>query len=116
MKLVEILASAVVHGHIFHLEPGFDECAQGSPSSVIVIEKRTEGGDVPLAQVTDAPPDVRHGVRHKAMAAAFSFIERKERKSINPSKRQTGCRPSGKAGVMSFGASVPLNRPVPRSS
>ena len=73
MKLVEILASAVVHGHIFHLEPGFDECAQGSPSSVIVIEKRTEGGDVPLAQVTDAPPDVSHGVHHKAMAAGLLF-------------------------------------------
>ena len=116
MKLVEILASAVVHGHVFHLEPGVDECAQSSSSSFVVIEEGAECRDMSLAQVTNAPPDVRHGVRHKAMAAAFSSTERKERKSINPSKRQTGCRPSGKAGVMSFGASVPLNRPVPRSS
>ena len=34
---------------------------------------------------------------------------------MKPSKRQTGCRPSGKAGVMSFGASVPLNNPAPLS-
>ena len=73
MKLVEILTSLVVHRHIFHLEPGFDECAQGSPSRLVVVEKRTEGGDVPLAQVTDAPPDVRYGVHHKAMAAGLLF-------------------------------------------
>ena len=42
MKLVEILTSLVVHRHIFHLEPGFDERAQGSPSSVVVIEERAE--------------------------------------------------------------------------
>ena len=63
MKLVEILTSLVVHRHIFHLEPGFDERAQGSPSSVVVIEERTEGRDVPLAQVTDAPPNISHGVQ-----------------------------------------------------
>ena len=42
MKLVEILASLVVYGHVFHLEPSFDEHAQGSPSSVVVIEEGTE--------------------------------------------------------------------------
>ena len=42
MKLVEILASLVVYRHIFHLEPSFDERAQGSPSSVVVIEERAE--------------------------------------------------------------------------
>ena len=73
MKLIEILASLVVHRHIFHLEPGFDERAQGSPSSVVVIEERTKDRDVPLAQVTDAPPDVRHGVHHEAMAVDLFF-------------------------------------------
>ena len=73
MKLVEILASSVVHGHVFHLEPGVDECAQGSPSSVVVIEERTEGRDVPLAQVTDAPPDTRHRVHHEAMVTDLFF-------------------------------------------
>ena len=73
MKLVEILTSLVVHRHIFHLEPGFDERAQGSPSSVVVIEERTEGRDVPLAQVTDAPPDISHGVHYKAMATDLFF-------------------------------------------
>ena len=43
MKLVEILASAIMNGHVFHLEPGFDERAQGSSSSVVVIEEGTEG-------------------------------------------------------------------------
>ncbi len=42
MKLVEILTSLVVHRHIFHLELGFDERAQCSPSSVVVIEERAE--------------------------------------------------------------------------
>ena len=37
MKLVEILAFAVMHGHVFHLEPGINECVQGSPSGVVVI-------------------------------------------------------------------------------
>ena len=73
MKLVEILASSVVHGHVFHLEPGVDECAQGSPSSVVVIEERTEDRDVSLAQVTDAPPDISHGVHYKAMATDLFF-------------------------------------------
>ena len=53
MKLVEILTSLVVHRHIFHLEPGFDERAQGSPSGLIVIEEGTED---------DAPTTpLRHG-------------------------------------------------------
>ena len=53
MKLVEILASLVVYRHISHLEPGFDERAQGSPSSVVVIEERAED---------DAPTTpLRHG-------------------------------------------------------
>ena len=43
MKLVEILASAIMHGHVFHQKPSFDERAQGSPSSVVVIEEGTEG-------------------------------------------------------------------------
>ena len=73
MKLVEILASSVVHGHVFHLKPSFDERAQGSPSSVVVIEERTEGCDVSLAQITDAPPDARHGVHYKAMATDLFF-------------------------------------------
>ena len=42
MKLVEILTSLVVHRHIFHLEPSFDERTQGSPSGLIVIEERAE--------------------------------------------------------------------------
>ena len=42
MKLVEILASLVVYGHVFHLKPSFDERAQCSPSSVVVIEERAE--------------------------------------------------------------------------
>ena len=49
MKLVEILAFAVMHGHVFHLEPGINECVQGSPSGVVVIEERTEGRDAQLA-------------------------------------------------------------------
>ena len=69
MKLVEILASAVVHCHVFHLKPGIDERAQGTPSRLVIVEERTEGSDTPIAQVTDAPLDVRHGVKHKAMAA-----------------------------------------------
>ena len=73
MKLVEILASAVVHGHVFHLEPGVDECAQSSSSSFVVIEERTEDRDVSLAQVTDAPPDISHGVHYKAMATDLFF-------------------------------------------
>ena len=73
MKLVEILTSLVVHRHIFHLEPGFDERAQGSPSSVVIIEERTKDRDVPLAQVTDAPPDISHGVHYKAMATDLFF-------------------------------------------
>ena len=73
MKLVEILASAIVYRHIFHLKPSFDERAQGSPSSVIVIEERTEGSDAPLAQVTDAPSDISHGVHYKAMATDLFF-------------------------------------------
>ena len=73
MKLVEILASAIVYRHIFHLEPSFDERAQGSPSSVVVIEERTEDRDVSLAQVTDAPPDISHGVHYKAMATDLFF-------------------------------------------
>ena len=73
MKLIEILASLVVHRHIFHLEPGFDERVQGSPSSAVVIEVRTEGRDVPLAQVTDAPPNISHGVHYKAMATDLFF-------------------------------------------
>ena len=73
MKLIEILASLVVHRHIFHLEPGFDERAQGSPSSVVVIEEGAEGRDVPLAQVTDAPPNISHGVHYKAMATDLFF-------------------------------------------
>ena len=63
MTLVEILVFSVVNGHVFHLKPSFDEHAQGSPSSVVVIEERTEGRDVPLAQVTDAPPNISHGVQ-----------------------------------------------------
>ena len=73
MEFVEILTSLVVHRHIFHLEPGFDERAQGSPSSVVVIEERTEDRDVSLAQVTDAPPDISHGVHYKAMATDLFF-------------------------------------------
>ena len=73
MKFVEILASLVVYGHVFHLEPGFDEFAQGSPSSVVVIEERTESRDVPLAQVTDAPPNISHGVHYKAVATDLFF-------------------------------------------
>ena len=42
MKLVEILASLVVYGHVFHLKPGFDERTQCSPSSVVVIEEGAE--------------------------------------------------------------------------
>ena len=42
MKLVEILASLVVYGHVFHLKPSFDERAQGSPSGLIVIEEGAE--------------------------------------------------------------------------
>ena len=42
MKLVEILASAIVYRHIFHLKPSFDERAQGSPSGLIVIEEGAE--------------------------------------------------------------------------
>ena len=42
MKLIEILASLVVHRHIFHLEPGFDERAQCSPSGLIVVEEGAE--------------------------------------------------------------------------
>ena len=42
MKLVEILASAIMHGHVFHQKPSFDERAQGSPSSVVVIEEGAE--------------------------------------------------------------------------
>ena len=43
MKLVEILVSSVVNGHVFLLEPSFDERAQGSPSSVVVIEEGAKG-------------------------------------------------------------------------
>jgi len=42
MKLVEILTSAIMHGHVFHQKPSFDERAQCSPSSVVVIEERAE--------------------------------------------------------------------------
>ena len=73
MKLVEILASLVVYGHVFHLKPSFDEHTQGSPSSVVVIEEGAEGRDVPLAQVTDAPPNISHGVHYKAMATDLFF-------------------------------------------
>ena len=73
MKLVEILASAIMNGHVFHQKPSFDERAQCSPSSVVVIEERTEGRDVPLAQVTDAPPNISHGVHYKAMATDLFF-------------------------------------------
>ena len=73
MKLVEILTSLVVHRHIFHLEPGFDERAQGSPSSFVVIEEGAECRDMSLAQVTNAPPDVRYGVHHEAMAVDLFF-------------------------------------------
>ena len=73
MKLVEILASSVVHGHVFHLKPSFDERAQGSPSSVVVIEERTKDRDAPLAQVTNAPSDISHGVHYKAMATDLFF-------------------------------------------
>ena len=73
MKLVEILASSVMHRHIFHQKPSSDERAQGSPSGLIVIEKGAEGSDAPLAQVTNAPPDVRHGVHHEAMAVDLFF-------------------------------------------
>ena len=45
-----------------------------------------------------------------------SFIERKDRKSINPSNIQTGLALSVNIGVMSFGAIVPLNIPLSRSS
>ena len=73
MKLVEILASAIMNGHVFHQKPSFDEHAQCSPSSVVVIKERTEGHDVPLAQVTDAPPNISHGVHYKAMATDLFF-------------------------------------------
>ena len=73
MKLVEILASAIVYRHIFHQKPSFDERAQGSPSSVVIIEEGAEGRDVPLAQVTDAPPNISHGVHYKAMATDLFF-------------------------------------------
>ena len=73
MKLVEILASAIMNGHVFYLKPSFDERAQGSPSSVVVIEEGAEGRDVPLAQVTDAPPNISHGVHYKAMATDLFF-------------------------------------------
>ena len=73
MKLIEILASLVVYGHVFHQKPSFDECAQGSPSGLIVIKKGAEGSDAPLAQVTNAPSDVRHGVHHEAMAVDLFF-------------------------------------------
>ena len=53
MKLIEILASAIMNGHVFHLEPGFDERIQGSPSGLIVIEEGAED---------DAPTTpLRHG-------------------------------------------------------
>ena len=42
MEFVEILASLVVYGHVFHQKPSFDERAQGSPSSVVIIEERAE--------------------------------------------------------------------------
>ena len=42
MKLVEILTSAIMHGHVFHQKPSFDERAQCSPSSVVVIEEGAE--------------------------------------------------------------------------
>ena len=73
MEFVEILASLVVYGHIFHQKPSFDERAQGSPSSVVVIEEGAECRDMSLAQVTNAPPDVRHGVHHEAMAVDLLF-------------------------------------------
>ena len=66
MKLVEILASAVVHGHVFHLEPGFDERVQGSPSSVVVIEERTEGGNAMPATLGIVDPQVLFSVYPKA--------------------------------------------------
>ena len=42
MKLVEILASLVVYGHVFHQKLSFDKRAQGSPSGLIVIEEGAE--------------------------------------------------------------------------
>ena len=73
MEFVEILASLVVYGHVFHQKPSFDERAQGSPSGLIVIEKGAEESDAPLAQVSDAPPDISHGVHYKAMATDLFF-------------------------------------------
>ena len=73
MEFVEILASLVVYGHVFHQKPSFDERAQGSPSSVVVIEERTKDRDAPLAQVTNAPSDISHGVHYKAMATDLFF-------------------------------------------
>ena len=73
MKLVEILASSVMHRHIFHQKPSSDERAQGSPSGLIVIEEGAECRDMSLAQVTNAPPDVRHEVHHEAMAVDLFF-------------------------------------------
>ena len=42
MKLVEIFASVIMNGHVFYLKPSFDERAQCSPSSVVVIEEGAE--------------------------------------------------------------------------
>ena len=42
-------------------------------SRLVVVEERTESRDVPLAQVTDAPPNISHGVHYKAMATDLFF-------------------------------------------
>ena len=70
MKLVEILASLVVHRHIFHLELGFDERAQCSPSSVVVIEERAED-DASSTAFGVVNPQVLFGVY---LEARMTFI------------------------------------------
>ena len=61
MKLVEILTSAIMHGHVFHQKPSFDERAQGSPSGLIVIEEGAED-DAPTTAFDIVNPQVLFGV------------------------------------------------------
>ena len=65
MKLVEILASAIMHGHVFHQKSSFDERTQGSPSSVVVIEEGAED-DAPSTAFGIVNPQVLFGVHPKA--------------------------------------------------
>ena len=93
MKLVEILTSAIMHGHVFHQKPSFDERAQGSPSGLIVIEEGAED-DAPTTAFDIVNPQVLFGVYLEALVVLIP-----QRRAIHRVGRQpsNGCEMDNKS-------------------